>query len=209
MRPENERIEVSRALEELANSSFIEITQSSKDNMFFISIPLAASIFGRPKIDVSPMKGAIEADSSLMQTLGAAQFLDIKQGIRPRIRRLFLYIASRIAVAPEELAKHLPMLEFIARKYPPAWLMIASLHEEAGTADSFEKAKEALRRYIESTPGDSGQWDAWDKLSKICYRTEDWKGEIHASIEMCKLPDVSFFQISNSARVMNSLLAKH
>jgi len=171
-------------------------------------VPLAASIFGRPKIDVSPMKPAIEADTLLLQALGASQVVDMKHGVKPRIDRLFRYVAARIGEKPDELPKHLPILEFIARKYPPAWIQIASLHEEAGDSDSIEKAKDALRHFIEATPNDSGQREAWERLSRICYRTGDWIGDMHALVEQCKLPGTSLYQISNAAQMVNSLVGR-
>lgn len=208
LRPENERIDVGHAIDELSNSSFIEISQSPEDNMSFIAVPLAASIFGRPKIDVSPWKPSIEADSILLQALGASQIVDMKHGVKPRINRLFRYIANRIGERPDELNKHLPILEFIARKYPPAWILIASLYEEAGTTNSIEKAKDALRHFIESSPDDPGQIEAWERLARICYQTDDWLGDMHALAELSKSPNITLFQISNAAQNVNSLVGR-
>jgi len=208
LRPDNEKIDIEHAVDELDKSSFIELTQSSEDKMLFINVPLAASIFGRPKIDVSPMKPAIESDTMLLQTFGAAQLLDVKHGFKPRIDRLFRYVAIQVSKNSDELDKHLPILEFIARKYPPAWLMIASLHEESGIAGSAEDAKDEIRRYIESTPKNVGQNDAWEWLSRICLKTGDWAGEIHALLEMCKLPEAPLLLISNSANRLNGLLGR-
>lgn len=209
VRPENEKIDVEHAVDELIKSSFIDVTHSTQDKMLFLAVPLAAALFGRRKLDVSPMKPAIEADNVLLQAFGAAQLPDVRYGIQPRIDRLFRYVANRAGQNSEELTKHIPMLEFIARKYPPAWLMIASLYEEVLVPDSAERIKDSLRHYLESTPKTGGQRVAWDRLARICQQTRDCPGEIHAMVEMCQLPDSSFSSISNAANRLNGLLFRH
>jgi hypothetical protein len=82
------------------------------------------------------------------------------------------------------------------------------LHEESGIAGSAEDAKDEIRRYIESTPKNVGQNDAWEWLSRICLKTGDWAGEIHALLEMCKLPEAPLLLISNSANRLNGLLGR-
>ncbi len=205
MRPANEKIDVEDSVDELVKSSFIETVRSDQDNMPFVLVPLTAAMFGRRKLDVSPMKPAIKADVSLLQSFGATQLPDIRYGFQPRIERLFRHIANEASQDANALTQHLPMLEFIARKYAPAWLMIASLHDEIVTPDAAEKMKEALRHYIEATPKGPAQYQAWDRLVRICQRTQDWGGEIHALLEMCQLPDASFRSISDSANRLNRL----
>ncbi len=206
LRPENERIDIENAIDELAKSSFIEQTQSAEDNMIFITVPLAASIFGRPKIDVNPMKPEIESDTALLQVFGAAQLHDIKHGIRPRIDRLFRFVAIQVSKNCTDLERYLPLLEFIARKYPPAWLSIAKLHEESNISGSAEDAKEAIGHFIESKPNEDDQAYAWEWLSRICSRTGDLSGEVIALLEMCKLPHASLLLISNTINRLNGYL---
>jgi hypothetical protein len=205
IRPENEKMDVERAVEELRQSSFIEITVSSEDGMFFLSVPLSAAVFGRRKLEVSPMKTAIQADTTLLQTFGAAQQSDVRHGVQPRVERLFRFLASRFSAQPNDLERYHPMLEFIARKFSPAWLMVASLYEEFGDANNLEKSKEAVRRYLETTPSRGDQEIAWRHLASLCHRTSDGVGEIHALVEMCKLPNTPFSTLSNTANRLNAL----
>ena len=209
MRPANEKIDVEESVDELIKSSFVETVRSVQDNMPFVLVPLTAAVFGRRKLDVSPMKPAIKADVSLLQLFGAAQLPDIRYGFQPRIERLFRHIANEASQDANALTQNLPMLEFIARKYAPAWLMIASLHEEIVTPDASNKIKEALRQYIEATPKGPAQHQAWDRLVRICQRTQDWGGEIQALLEMCQLPDASFRSISDTANRLNGLLYRN
>ena len=130
LREENERINVDDVIEELRKSSFIEVTNSDKDFEIFITVPLAASIFGKSELEVSSEKFAILADKELLQDFGAAKQSDIVHGIYPRIIRKFKNIADRISKGKEKLETHLPTLEYLASKYPDAWIYLANIHEE-------------------------------------------------------------------------------
>jgi hypothetical protein len=203
LRPANERMDVKNAVEELSRSSFIEILTSSEDGELFLMVPLVAAEFGKRKITTSPMRSAIEADLQILHAFGATQQSDIKKGIPPRIDRLFQYIAERITKGKETLEDYLPILEFIARRYSPAWLLLARLFHE-----SDEKEKEILRRYIESGTEDNIQKErVWENLATICQNTGDVIGEIHALVEMCQLPGIPFFRISNAVNRVNALFS--
>jgi hypothetical protein len=209
LRPANERMDVANAAEELSRSSFVEISTSRQDNELFLTVPLVAAVFGKPKLATSPMRSAVEADLQLLHAFGATQQADIKWGITPRIEKLFRYIADRISQGKDTVDGHQPMLEFIARKYPPAWLLLARLHQELESARDLEKAKEATRRYIEHTPKDyAHQEQAWSKLANLCQTTGDTVGEIHALVEMCQPSDVPFRTVSDAVNRVNALFIK-
>jgi hypothetical protein len=129
LRNANERIDPAAAVTELQQSSFVELIPGQENGEEFLSVPLTAAVFGRSKLAVSPMKGAIEADTQLLQAFGAAQQSDIRHGLAPRVDRLFRSLAARISSGAATLSEHLPMLEFLARRYPPAWLLLAALHD--------------------------------------------------------------------------------
>jgi len=202
LRSITERVDVDSAIEELRRSSFIEV-QRSEDSEFLI-VPLAASVFGNRKLAVSPMKTSVEADTELLRFFGATQRSGIQHGIAPRIERLFRNIEQLVSQNPEKLTEYSSMLEFIARKYPPSWLLLAALHEKLGAKESIEKAKDAVRRYLELTLEDSHQ-AAWNKLAYLCKISNDWSGEMSAFLELCQIPDVSFMIISETANRFNNL----
>jgi hypothetical protein len=144
----------------------------------------------------------------LLYAFGAAQQLDVKKGIAPRIDRLFRHVAERISSKKDELGNYQPMLEFVASKHPPAWLLLAELYQEPDYHD-VEKAKDSVKRYIESTPGDYLQQKyAWTELSRLCQQTGDAVGEIHALVEMCQLPNVPFQEVSTAVNRVNALLSE-
>ena len=206
LRPTNERMDVANAAEELSRSSFVEISRSREDGELFLTVPLVSAVFGKRKLATSPMRSAIELDLQLLHAFGATQQSEIKRGIPLHIDRLFHYIAEQITLGKDNLENHLPMLEFIARKYSPAWRLLARLYQEL---TDLEKAKEALRRYIESVSGDHSQKErAWEELASICQQTDDFVGEIHSRVEMCQMPGIPFRTISNAVNRVNALFSE-
>ncbi len=211
LRPDNEKMDVALAIEELVRSSFIEITYSN-DEQAFINAPLVASIFGKNKLAVSPMRSAIEADTNLLHAFGASQKSDIKRGVQPRVERMFKQVAGAINRGSEKLEDRLPMIEFIASKYPPTWLLLSRLYEESAFYVDEPKAKEALRRCLEATAIDTEHYAeerkiAWQQLVRLCEKTNDVVGEIHSRLELCKLIGTTYWEISFAANKANSSLS--
>lgn len=205
LRPANERMPVSEAIDELERSSFVELLRSDADNEIFISTPLVASMFGRRKLAASPMKAAIEVDTDILRLFGPAQRADIRQGVVPRLQRLVATIATKVEDDPKALEQHLPLLEFIARHHPAVWLDIAELYEES---DELENAKVAVRRHLESaTPQQA--LASWRRLADLCRQTGDFVGEVHALVEASQLPGLPAHELSSAANRINSLLVEH
>jgi NB-ARC domain len=205
LRPSNERFDVEAAIVELTRSSLIE-TAEAKDGTIFLNVPLVAAVFGKGKLAVSPLKSAIEANIEFLHMLGASQKTDLQQGIGPRIRTMFRHIAAKVTKEGEALDEYLPILEFVARGYPPAWQLISQLHEETGGENSLARAKDAMLRFLQVNPKSEEKRVAWKKLSEFCGLTEDWTGEIHALVEMCETANTPFIDISNSANRLNNLV---
>src|SRR5665213_1621328 len=64
LRPENERMDVQVAIDVLERNSLIEVISGPALEQEFLQVPLAACIFGKKKLAVSPMTTAVEADSA-------------------------------------------------------------------------------------------------------------------------------------------------
>lgn len=204
LRASNERLDVEEAIEELRRSSLVEVTQSEEDRAVFLSVPLAAAVFGKRKLSVSPVKAAIEANTQLLLYFGAGQKADIRHGLGPRIERFFRHVAKLVSAQPDSLREYLPMLEFIGQQHPRAWLLLASIYEEFGTREGIERAKECLRRYLELEKSPSEKLAVWDRLAAACKQTQDWAAEVHALVEMCSLPDVVFEIVSSNINRFNN-----
>jgi hypothetical protein len=206
LRSANERMDVTEAIEELWRSSLVELHEADDEAGAFIAVPLAAGIFGRRKIETSPYKSAVEADEEILQLCGVAQSADYRHGVAPRLEHLFRGIAERIAAGRMDFIEHLPMLEFIARRSPRAWLWLSQMHEELGEADAREGAKEAVRRFLETIHAPEEKEEGWERLARLCRRDRDAVGEIHALTELCELPGADLIRVSGVANRVNELL---
>jgi hypothetical protein len=202
LREINERIDIDVAVDELFRSSLVELSTSEADNTQWIAVPLAASMFGQRKLSASATKVSVDADIKILQSFGATQSSGIKRGIGPRIELIFKTVASRSKTCADTRGEYLPILESIARRYPPAYLLLASLYEELEC--NVEQAKECVRRFLEaSRPVD--QREGWEYLRRLCAYSKDWVGEIHALVELADLPDATIETISAVANRLNSL----
>lgn len=206
LRGVNERMDVEAAVDELSRSSLVEIFTSESDQAQWVSVPLAASVFGQRKLAVDAMKVSVDADIKILQSFGAAQVSGIKRGIGPRVNMLFQSVASKLRTCKDAKAEYLPILESIARKYPPAWLLLSTLHEEL--ACDIVQAKECVLRYLQSVDKDA-QREGWMRLAKLCAFSKDWVGEIHALVELADLPDATIESISSAANRLNGLFREH
>src|SRR5262249_6188400 len=96
LRPANERLDVESALDELGRSSLVELHDVEGEEGGFVTVPLAAGVFGRKKVETSPFKSAVEADREVVMLCGATQGTGLWQGVAPRLERLLTGIAERI-----------------------------------------------------------------------------------------------------------------
>jgi hypothetical protein len=209
LRSARERLDVEAATEELSRSSFVELRTSPLDGNIFVTVPLVAAIFGRRKLAASELKSIIGTDTDLLRSFGAAQPSDIRRGLQPRIERLFRNVANRLSSIGEPLESYLPMLEFVAGKYPPAWLLLADLLEESGGEAGIDRSKAAVRRYLETAEGQTEQRAAWERLGGLCRQTGDWLGEAHAVVEAVLGPRAPFRAMSNAVNRLNNIFKLH
>jgi hypothetical protein len=201
LRPDNDRMDVVAGTDELIRSSFIEATESEDDGQLFLNVPLAARVYGEKKLLTSPLKIQIESDTRLLHAFGANQQID--RGVAPRIARLFRSIAREVTAGRQALDEHLPMLRFIAGKYPPAWLYLSRLYEEVEDGP-LPDAQEAMRRYLECSIDETEADEAWARLATLYSRTADAVSEAHALVERALLPHASVSTLSNTANRLNA-----
>jgi hypothetical protein len=202
------KINTTEAINELSRISFIDVISSEQDGQLFISVPLAAAIFGKRKLAISQYKNLVEADTLLLQFFGASQKHEIKNGIEPRINRLFKNLARHISHGHASLEDNLPMLEFIARQYHPAWILIADLFEQFSEDNSLEKTRIYLEHYLEYSSDENVAINIWERIANIHEVNSNWNGYVHALVEKCLFPRVAFSEISDSANKVNQLTAR-
>jgi hypothetical protein len=204
LRPENERMDVTQAIEELNRYSFLERIPSSQDGTIFVSVPLTAAIFGQRKLGVSPHKAAILSDRELLQELGAGRRVGTRHGVAPRIERLFRGFAQRISEGKGSLDQYVPMLNMIARSYAPAWLLIARLYGEAGGEGTSARVQAALRSYLEVVHGPAAA-PVWLQLADAYRLENDCLGELQAVVEYCQTSDLELTDLSEAANRINNI----
>ena len=206
LRPGTERFDVARALEELVRFSLVESSVSENDGERFVGVPLAAAIYGRRELEVSPFKVAVEEDRKILMEFGAGKREDSHRGVYPRIENLVRTVARRASGNPAELERTLPILEFLANKFPKTYLRLADLTLEADDDDdgeSKERAKTYVRNYLMEAEA-SERHSAWIRLGRLCRLSEDPLGEIHAICEAALLPTVSQSDIGELANHINN-----
>lgn len=202
-RNDNEKINVDDAIDELQKSSFIELIEIDED--IFINVPLAASLYGKTELSVYPEKLHIIDDRALLMEFGASTTKNIKNGVAPKIERKFQSVAKRIKTKGE-FEKELPTLEYIASKYPKAWLFITDMYREFGDTDGM---KQSLREILKVSTLSEEKEQYWDKYASLCKDTEDWVGESMALSELVMIPNVTFETISNCAMRINNYFYTH
>lgn len=207
MRNAEERIDVRAALDELKRLSFLEEVSSDIDSERFVSVPLAAMTFGHEKLNASPLKTVIEADSDLLQDFGTIRKDGTTSGVLSRVSNLIRALAKRVTSGRDTLEGLMPMLEFVASRVPAAWPEVARLYVEEGAAEGVGWAKTALRRYIESGDYSVPRSTIWRKLVELCHLTGDVQGELQSLVELADDPNLSLDELSDLADSINRVFA--
>lgn len=202
-RPDNDTFNVEEAIEELVNSSFVEIINSEEDEIDYLSMPLAASMFGKKKLPVSPYKASVMVDSDYLKMFGASQRIDIKHGFETKIQNLIREIRLSIK-NKKDIDKFIPILKYIADGYKTTWLYIADLFIEYSMNN--EEAQTAVRSYIQSCKIDEDAKLGWIKLEKLCVANKDFECQLHCLHELCSFSKINYEEISNAANRINKLL---
>lgn len=156
---------------------------------------------------ISQYKNLVEADTVLLQFFGASQKHEIKNGIEPRINRLFKNLATHIQKGHTTLEENLPMLEYIGRQYYHAWILVADLFEQFSKDESFEKTRIYLEHYLEYSKDDNNARDIWERIANIHEINGNWNGYVHALVEKCQFITVTLAEISEVANKINQLTA--
>lgn len=202
LRPGNERFDVDAALAELVQTSLVEEYSPSDVNAAsFLSVPLAAAIFGKRKLVTSPLKIMVDADMELVRGFGPATLTDAAHGLGPRMARLMRAVAER-GEAGTDLTEEMAVVEYIATGYHPAWLSLSRLQQELGMN---ERAIASLNRYVEAAPDDVEAW----RLLIVMYRaTNDILGEVNARLHVADIASSSYDELSTAASRLNGLIAR-
>jgi hypothetical protein len=201
LRPGNEeRLDVERALDELDQCSLVELVQEDGTDETFLSVPLAAAVFGKRKLVTSSLKIAIDADLELIRGFGATSTTDLARGSGLRVDRLAKGAAAR-AEQGVDVSQDVAVIQYMASEYPPAWLDLAELQEFQ--LNDLAGAVESTSRYLQACPGDV---KGWGRLVRLHRRTGDPLAEMHARLQLAELQPSRFEDLSSTANRLNGLL---
>ena len=207
LRKENEdRISVDDAVEELQKSSLIEVDQSPVDQMKFISVPTAASAFGRKKVTVSELKTTVLADVDVLRNFGAGKFGDIKHGFSFFLRKFFSAISGDSQKSKEKFKEFLPILEFLGLKYPEAFIFLEEHFEGMKDEASLVAARKYAERFLELVNTAEDQKIGWSIIHRISGILRDANRELQALVELSLIKGVEMEEVSVIANKVNSIL---
>ena len=187
LRPGNDRFDVAEALDQLHRFSLVERLDAEEDDQVLVGVPLAASIFGRFKLEASVFRVSVEEDRKLLIEFGPGRGKGAKQQILPRIENLYKSIASRAQTNPTLFEQYRPVMEFLAEEMPTAFFRLSDLACEVDDSEqAIDRAKGYLRRYLE-VPSASNKQTVWLKLAELCRVSQNATEEIHALCEAALL----------------------
>jgi len=190
-------------INELLRMSLIERTPAP-DGADFLHVPLTAALFGSKKLGVSPTRILIKNDIKFLQEIGPTALGSLKEGIGPRIRSLFRLVAKRIGQNMSAFDDMRPVLEFVARSYAPAWLMLADLRDEDQGVTGRSQAAEYVRRFLEQQPPPHEAQAAWERLSLLYRAANDVLGASNAFLNAAETSVPPLHAVSNMANWLNN-----
>ena len=190
-------------IDQLVRMSLIERTVAS-DGAGFLEVPLTAALFGRRKLEVSPNRALIESDIQFLQEIGATSISGLKDGIRPRVESFFRKAARKIGDGSATLDELRPVLQFFARGYPAAWLLLYELEQEVTGTYGIQRAAECIRRYLERSPPAPQMRSAWGRLVSLYLATGDVVGACGAFLNAAEIVEPPLDDISVMANWLNT-----
>lgn len=203
-RPDNERMDVNQAVDELHRSSLLQIANTESGDVY-LAVPLSAALFGRRKLATSPVQASVEADTEVLRLFGVVPLGGVRHGLPTQIERLFQNVAERVHSDPKQFERYQPVLEFVAREVPIGWILLGQLLEEARPGIHWEKeVADAYRRYLESVPNDGQIWLA---LAQVCRNMGDHLSAAQALVRRASLAEAPYADISYAALRLNSYVA--
>ena len=202
IRSTKERTEVENGVESLLKFSLAEARQSPEDGQEFVSLPLAASAFGKGKLQVNILKPAILSDVKILQLFSPIRLKDVNLSLAKGLESFFRNVARRLE-GGESLTDYKDVLDMLCGAYNPGWLLMAQWHLEQGTDDDLEVALTNIKAFLERDQRGPDSSRAWRMLARVYYLKGDQLGEIHALVERSQNGSVPIEEVSSTATLLN------
>ena len=202
IRSTNERTEVENGIESLLKFSLAEARQSPEDGQEYVSLPLAASAFGKGKLQVNILKPAILSDVKILQLFSPTRLNNVNLSLAKGLESFFRNVARRFE-GGESLTDYKDVLDMVCGAYNPGWLIMAQWHLEHGSDDDLEAALANIKAFLERDQSGPDSSRAWRMLARVYYLQGDQLGEIHALVERSQNGSVPIEEVSSAASLLN------
>ena len=124
--------------------------------------------------------------------------LNIRRGLRNVIRN----VSDRIDKG-ESFTAYEPIVDMVCRAYTPGWLQMAEWRIERGSDSDLDSAILNVQAFLQGDQNRPGSADAWSLLANIYYMQGNLLGEVHAFVERAQFEEVPFYDLSNTANLLN------
>jgi tetratricopeptide (TPR) repeat protein len=202
LRHSHDGIDPERAIDQLVRMSLVERSRNF-ENVDYLSVPLSAAIFGREKLEVAAARPAIIEDVRFVQALGSSDISTDTRGLLPRLERLFSEAAKRIDAGIATLQETRPTLEFLARGYSQAWLLLSRFERDARQDGWEERSAEYIRRYLQAEPNGLEANSAWRDLESLYRQMGDDVAACGAFLRMAEISPPPLERLSGVANWLN------
>lgn len=196
----SESVDPEGSVDELVRMSLVERT-AANDGTDFLGVPVAAALFGRKKLDVSPQEKLIQADIQFLQEIGPTTSKSMQQGSYPRIQSFFKRVAGQIGAGVASVEETRPVLEFIAQSYPRAWLLLAELEKEVSGKPDREASY--VQRFLEQSAQLEDMLSAWKHLVSLYRKMGDVVGACSAFVKASEIEEPDLNETSSMANYIN------
>lgn len=194
-----ENIDPEAAIDQLIRMSFIERITGG-DGSDFLRVPLTAALFCRRKLDVSPDHALIEEDFRFLNDFGATAVTVRNPEFHGRMTSFFRRTARKVVEGHIEIDSVRPIVEFFARNYARAWLLMADLEDEVSGP---VEAAACVRRYLESGAEQQEAAEAWKRLAELYQRAGDILASCSAFLKAAELYAPTLEEVSRMANLAN------
>ena len=202
IRSTEERSEVGKAIESLLHYSLAESRIAEVDGQEFMSLPLAASAFGKQQLQINVLKSAIQADVQILQMFSPSSIADVNLNISKGIESCIRRVSDRIDRGAQ-FSEYAPIVEMVCRNYNPGWLLLAQWRLERGTDEDIRESISNIESFLQRDQNGPDSARAWNMLARARFRLQDHLGEIHAFVERAQFDTVPFYDVSNTANLLN------
>lgn len=180
----------------------IQADVSEVDGSIFVSVPLAAALFGRRKLVTSIWRLTVEEDVRILHSLGTTSLKQMRAGLAPRVEQLVKSARHRVRDG-EDASAELDILRFIAEEFPAGWIAIARLQREAG---DLAEATLSVNRVLEKHPADAQAWR--ELVALLRQRNEHW-AELNASVQMVLNAELNVGEVSEIVGRANWIMSEY